>query len=149
MKRFFTQALLITCFSLSVAHAQQQSSTTPAQPRPPRQPRPGVATPGVKRDIATLTPIAVFPVEGTPDWQVVTEDAVWVSNGPRNTLHRLDPVTNKVVAAIEVGKRPCSGLTAGFGSIWVPNCTDKTLSRVDIKTNKVVSTSGDPRRRSS
>jgi YVTN family beta-propeller protein len=94
----------------------------------------------VKRDIATITPIAVFPVEGTPDWQVVTEDAVWVSNGPRNTVHRLDAATNKVVATVAVGKRPCSGLEAAFGSIWVPNCTDKTLSRVDMKTNAVLAT---------
>jgi YVTN family beta-propeller protein len=90
--------------------------------------------------MSALTPIAVFPVEGTPDWQVVTDDAVWVSNGPRNTVHRLDPKTNKVIAAIEVGKRPCSGLEYAFGSIWVPNCTDKTLSRVDVKTNTVVAT---------
>jgi YVTN family beta-propeller protein len=94
----------------------------------------------VKRDIAAITPVAVFPIEGTPDWQVVTEDGVWVSNGPKNTVHRLDAKTNKVVATVEVGKRPCSGLTAAFGSIWVPNCMDKTLSRVDTKTNTVVAT---------
>jgi len=87
-----------------------------------------------------MTPIAVFPVEGTPDWQVVTEDAVWVSNGPRNTVHKLDAATNKVVATVAVGKRPCSGLEAAFGSIWVPNCADKTLSRVDMKTNEVLAT---------
>jgi YVTN family beta-propeller protein len=90
--------------------------------------------------MSTLTPLAVFPVEGVPDWQVVTEDAVWVSNGPKNSLHRLDPKSNTVVAAIEVGKKPCSGLAAGFGSIWVPNCGDKTVSRVDIATNKVIAT---------
>jgi YVTN family beta-propeller protein len=99
-----------------------------------------VKTPGVQRDMSTLTPMAVFPVEGVPDWQVVTEDAVWVSNGPKNSLHRLDPKSNTVVAAIEVGKKPCSGLAAGFGSIWVPNCADKTVSRVDIATNKVIAT---------
>jgi YVTN family beta-propeller protein len=99
-----------------------------------------VSTPGVKRDISTITPIAVFPVEGTPDWQAVTEDAVWVANGPKNTVHRLDAKTNKVIATIEVGKRPCSGLASAFGSIWAPNCTDKTLSRVDMKTNTVVAT---------
>jgi virginiamycin B lyase len=115
-------------------------SAAQGQGRPPRPPKPGVATPGVKRDIAAITPIAVFPLPGTPDWQVVTEDSVWVSNGPRNTLHRLDAKTNEVVATIEVGKRPCAGLAAGFGSIWVPNCTDKTLSRVDIATNTVVAT---------
>jgi YVTN family beta-propeller protein len=90
--------------------------------------------------MAAITPIAVFPVEGTPDWQAVTDDGVWVSNGPKNTVHRLDANTNKVIATVEVGKRPCSGLTAAFGSIWVPNCMDKTLSRVDTKTNTVVAT---------
>ena len=128
--------------------------------RPKRAPRPGVSTPGVKREMTTLTPAAVFPVPGTPDWQVMTEDAVWVSNGPKNTVHRLDPKTNQVVAAIEVGKRPCSGLAAGFGSVWVPVCGDRpgtengarpALARVDIKTNQVIGDdsggSGEQRRR--
>ncbi len=90
--------------------------------------------------MSSVSPVAVFPVEGTPDWQVLTDDSVWVTNGPRNTIHRLDAKTNTVVAAIEVGKRPCSGLAAGFGSIWVPNCGDNTLSRIDIKTNQVSAT---------
>jgi YVTN family beta-propeller protein len=90
--------------------------------------------------MADLKPTAVFPVPGVPDWQVMTKEAAWVSNGPKNALHRLDPKTNAVVANIEVGKKPCSGLAAGFGSIWVPNCVDKTVSRVDIATNKVVAT---------
>jgi len=102
--------------------------------------RPGITKPGVQRQIATITPQAVFPVEGTPDWQVVTQDAVWVTNSPKNTVHRLDPKTNKVIATVEVGKKPCSGLAAGFGSIWVPNCGDHTLSRVDMKTNEVAAT---------
>src|SRR5262245_60852462 len=29
-----------------------------------RPPRPGVSTPGVKRDIAGVTPLAIFPIEG-------------------------------------------------------------------------------------
>jgi YVTN family beta-propeller protein len=99
-----------------------------------------VSTPGVKREIGAIKPIAVFPVEGTPDWQVVTDDAVWVTNGPKNTVHRMDAKTNKVVATIEVGKKPCSGLAYGFGSLWVPNCGDGTLSRVDVKEAKVAAT---------
>lgn len=105
-----------------------------------RPPRPGVKTPGVQREMSTVKPDAVFPIEGTPDWQVMIDEGVWVANGPRNTIHRLDPMTNQVVAAIAVGQKPCSGLAAGFGSIWVPNCGDKTLSRVDIKTNAVIAT---------
>jgi YVTN family beta-propeller protein len=108
--------------------------------RPPRPPRPGVTEPGVQRPMSAITPIAVFPLEGTPDWQVMTEDSVWVANGPKNAIHRLDVKTNTVAATIEVGKRPCSGLAAGFGSIWVPSCGDNALSRVDIKTNRVVAT---------
>jgi virginiamycin B lyase len=111
-----------------------------AAKRPPRPPKPGVSTPGVRREMSAIQPIAAFPVEGTPDWQVITEDAVWVTNGPKNTVHRLDPRTNTVAAVIQVGKRPCSGLAAGFGSIWVPNCGDKTLSRIDTKTNHVTAT---------
>jgi virginiamycin B lyase len=141
MNKSLACTLLAVGLTLVVGYAQEPAApaATPAA-RPPRPPKPGINEPGVKRDISTVTPIAVFPLEGTPDWQVVTEDAVWVSNGPKNTVHRLEAKTNKVVATIEVGKRPCSGLEAAFGSIWAPNCTDKTLSRIDIKTNTVVAT---------
>jgi streptogramin lyase len=116
--------------------------------RPQRPPRPGVSTPGVKREMSTITPTAVISIPGTPDWQVMTDDAVWVSNGPKNTVHRIDVKTNEQVA-IEVGKRPCSGLAAGFGSVWVPLCGDRPgtengakpgLARVDAKTNAVITT---------
>ena len=117
-----------------------RSSARRTRKAPQRPPKPGVSTPGVKREMSALTPDAVFPIEGTPDWQVLTDDAVWVTNGPKNTVHRLDVNTNRVVAAIEVGKKPCSGLAAGFGSVWVPNCGDKTLSRIDIATNRVAAT---------
>jgi YVTN family beta-propeller protein len=129
------RAIVVTLLLSATLIGQQQQ-----QQRPPRPPRPGVKEAGVQRPITEVTPIAVFPIEGTPDWQVLTDDSVWVSNGPKNTIHRLDITTNAVTATIEVGKRPCSGLAAGFGSIWVPNCTDGTLSRVDIQTNRVVAT---------
>jgi virginiamycin B lyase len=122
---------IAACLSLTVIVCAQQSNP----------PRPGVSTPGVKRALSSITPVAIFDAgSGTPDWQVLTEDAVWVTNGPRNAIHRLDVNTNKIAATITVGKRPCSGLAAGFGSIWVPNCGGKTISRVDIKTNSVVAT---------
>ncbi|MBL8173031.1 MAG: hypothetical protein JNK48_00090 [Bryobacterales bacterium] len=105
-----------------------------------RPPRPGVKGPGIQSPMAELKPVAVFPIEGVPDWQVVTDDAVWVSNGPKNTVHRMDVKTNTVTANIAVGKKPCSGLAAGFGSVWAPNCADQTVSRVDMKTNAVVAT---------
>ena len=102
-------------------------------------PRPGVKTPGIKVPIERLKPEAVFPVPGTPDWLAIDE-AVWVSNKPKDSVSRLDPKTNTVTATVQVGKGPCSGLAAGFGSLWVPNCGDSTLSRVDLKTNAVTAT---------
>jgi YVTN family beta-propeller protein len=128
------QNFLAACLFLAVAVQAQQ-------PGKKHEPPPGVNTPGVKRELSSITPIAVFDAgSGAPDWQVLTEDAVWVTNGPRNLIHRLDVNTNKIAANITVGKRPCSGLAAGFGSIWVPNCGDKTISRIDIATNTVVAT---------
>jgi YVTN family beta-propeller protein len=130
--------LILAVLLLSVIHAQDPPPQQ--QKRAPRPPKPGVSTPGVRRDMASIKPDAVFPIPGAPDWQVLTEDAVWVTSAPKNTVTRLDVKTNQVAAAITVGSKPCSGLAAGFGSIWVPNCGDKTLSRIDIKTNQVVAT---------
>jgi virginiamycin B lyase len=136
-----TRLVIAACLSLAVvAHAQAPEKKQPEK-KPKDPPRPGVSTPGVKRELSSITPVAVFDTgSGTPDWQVLTDDAVWVANGPRNAIHRLDVNTNKIAATITVGKRPCSGLAAGFGSIWVPSCGDKTISRVDIKTDSVVAT---------
>src|SRR5580704_8058310 len=143
-------ATLCAAGAVAFLFAQEPEAPAPAakKERPKRPPKPGVSTPGVRREMSSITPIAVFPAEGTPDWQVMTEDAVWVTNGPKNTIHRLDPKTNMVAAVITVGMRPCSGLAAGFGSVWVPNCGNPradpsvppSVSRIDIKTNMVVAT---------
>jgi len=142
--------ILLTGVCLSIAVimlAQQQgpspsASTADAAPKKKgmRAPRPGVSTPGVKREMTTITPLAVFNTGGTPDWQVLTEDSLWVANGPLNCVHRLDLKTNEIAATITVGKKPCSGLTEAFGSVWSPSCGDKTLARIDEKTNTVTAT---------
>ena len=130
------------CFALLFAvRAQEGGQQQPASKKANTPPRPGVTAPGIKRELSSIHPTAVFDAgSGTPDWQVLTDDAVWVANGPRNAIHRLDVNTNRIAATITVGKRPCSGLAAGFGSVWVPSCGDKTISRVDIKMNAVVAT---------
>ncbi len=100
--------------------------------------KPGVATPGVQIPIALLKPETVYDVPGAPDW-IAIDESVWISNAPKNNVARLDPKSNKV-ETIEVGKKPCSGLAAGFGSLWVPNCGDQTVSRIDLKTGKMTAT---------
>ena len=104
MKQFLLSAVIGGSLTLPTFSFQESPASPQAAPRPARPPRPGVSTPGVKQDIATLKPTAVFSVEGTPDWQAATEDAVWVSNGPKNTVHKLGAKSNKVDAIVEVGQ---------------------------------------------
>jgi virginiamycin B lyase len=115
----------------------QQTAVQP--PRPPRIVRPGVATPGVSRKLEDLHKEAVFPVEGSPDWSVVTKDAVWITSSRANHVVQLDATTNQPGLIADI-KRPCSGLAEGFGSIWVPSCGDKTLVRLDPATAKPIAT---------
>lgn len=140
--------LLFACLA-GATYLAAQSAPAPAEGTAPaprkkggfkRPERPGIKEPGVQSPMADLNPDAVFPVPGVPDWTVVTDDAVWVSNKPKGTVHRMDVRSNTVTANIDVGKQPCSGLAAGFGSIWVPLCGDKALARVSIKDNKLETT---------
>ena len=108
-------------------------------PKPARPPRPGVKAPNVRVPMTALKPEAVFDVPGAPDW-IAIDESVWISNFPKNTVARLDPKTNKVIAMIPVGNKPCSGLATGFGSLWVPLCGDQALVRVDLKEGKVTAT---------
>ena len=96
--------------------------------------KPGV--PSVQRPLSALVPDAVISVPGSPDW-IGIDQAVWISNGPRNNVSRIDPKTNQVVANVDVGSKPCAGLANAFGSVWAPVCGDKKLVRIDPKTNRV------------
>ena len=109
----------------------------PAHQHPKHVPAPGVSTPGVVRPLSELHPVAIFPVEGSPDWSVITKTATWVASSRANHVVQLDATTNKpgLIADIE---RPCSGLTEGFGSIWSPSCGKKVLTRIDPATAKVI-----------
>src|SRR5437667_3837913 len=99
--------------------------------QPPATPaKTGVQTHGVKIPIAKLKPEAIYQVPGAPDWMAVDE-RLWVSNGPKDSVSALDPNGNTVAATIAVGKRPCSGLAAGFGIVWIPLCGDRALALVD------------------
>src|SRR5580658_6190516 len=100
-------------------------------------PRTGVSTPGVRREMAALTPIATFPVEGNPDWQVTTGDAEWVTSGRKNIVARMDPKTNMVTAEVTVAADP-AGVTYGEGYVWVTSPKSNMLTGIDPKTAKVV-----------
>ena len=144
MKGFTPMFHLLLLLSLFLLFQAPPTGQTPApavtpKPKPKPSPKPGVKTPDVRIPIAALKPEAVFEVPGAPDWLAIDE-SVWVSNYPKNTVARLDPKTNKVLAMIEVGSQPCSGLAVGFGSLWVPLCGKQALARVDLKEGKVTAT---------
>ena len=126
----------------SAVLAQQPGPDVAAQvsaPHPPSVVRRGVANPAVARRLTDLHPVAVFPVEGTPDWSVVAANSVWVSSAKVNHVVQLDAATNKPGLVADV-RRPCSGLAQGFGSIWIPSCGDKAIVRLDPTTAKSVAT---------
>jgi streptogramin lyase len=84
------------------------------------------------------------------------DTAVWVTNGPgcgdagpcgsrnfpqQNSVMRIDPRTNRVVANIRV-LQPYA-VTLGFGSVWVTgdgSGSGTVLVRIDPRSNRVVST---------
>src|SRR5579883_940401 len=142
--KLFAPAMAGASLCLLLAQPPQEGAAPPEgmatmqKKRAPRPPLPGVSTPGVKREMSGLKPEAVFTLGGAPDWQVLTDDAVWLSNAPLNVVQRLNVKTNEVAATIQTGKRPCAGLAAGFGSVWVPSCGDKDFERIDIATNQIV-----------
>ena len=60
-----------------------------------------------------------------------------------NTLARIDPSTNRVVAVVGVGAAPAVA-AAGGHSVWVYNQNDSTVSEIDARTNRVRKTTAVP-----
>jgi YVTN family beta-propeller protein len=63
--------------------------------------------------------------------------SMWISNFGSNTLSRIDPATNKVIATIKIGASPC-GLAVGHGSVWINAYGTNSVERVDAATNTLV-----------
>ncbi len=129
LERWLMASVAVCTFCLLVG--AEQATKKPAPP--------GVATPGVQRPMASITPTAVFPVDGAPDWMAVTEDSVWVTSSPKNVVVQLDTKTNQVGRTVTIGK-PCSGLAYGFGSIWSPSCGEHKLVRFNPSTGAIEAT---------
>jgi virginiamycin B lyase len=140
--------ILTLCLGLTAAACAQVTEPAPpetpapaaSQPprqRPPRIVRLGVAAPGVSLSMDDLKKTATFPVEGSPDWSVITPEATWVSSARANHVVQLLSSSNTVGLIVDI-QRPCSGLTAAFGSIWSPSCgPTKEIERIDPATGKI------------
>jgi peptide/nickel transport system substrate-binding protein len=64
---------------------------------------------------------------------------VWVAGEESGTISRIDPRSNEVVDAIQVGNGP-SALAVGLGAVWSANRQDGTVSRIDPVASRVTDT---------
>jgi len=83
--------------------------------------------------------IASLTIEGYPDWVEIGEQSVWVSNEGLNLVQRIDPRTNKVVAATKINA-PCAAFAIGYGSVWVASCGDQSIVRISLADNSIQAT---------
>lgn len=81
---------------------------------------------------------AEFAVSG-PRGIAVSEDAVWVADVATDVLARIDPLTNQIVATVQVGDAPVV-VAVSAAAVWVGNRGSSSVSRVDPLTNAVVAT---------
>lgn len=58
---------------------------------------------------------------------------------PPNSVAVIDPATNKVVQAVQVGLRP-GPITAGGGAVWAGNLDERNLTRIDMRTRRPAGT---------
>ena len=65
--------------------------------------------------------------------------AVWQADFAGESLLRIDPSTNMVVATIDLGSAP-EGVAVAGGAVWVAEHEDGTVVRIDPATNAVVAT---------
>jgi YVTN family beta-propeller protein len=103
----------------------------------------GVLTMALVAPVAAARPhppaVVQIPLEGNPNGLAVDNGAVWVGNIDTNTVSRIDPNTNSVIA--KIGPFPDRGATvaAGDGMVWVA-AGGNTVARIDPTTNAVTAT---------
>ena len=92
----------------------------------------------VQVPFARLHATKTFAIAKAADWVAVSLKAVWVGGGAPNSVHRIDPRTNRDVATVVLPGAPCAGLAVGFGRLWVPLCgKPNALAKIDLTTNRV------------
>jgi streptogramin lyase len=75
----------------------------------------------------------------SPSGRVVADfGSIWVAGTRDVELYRIDPVTNRIIATIELHSRPVA-LTSGEGSVWVRQL-DGTVQRIDGSSSKLLAT---------
>jgi YVTN family beta-propeller protein len=89
-------------------------------------------------DASTRTPAATVPLGNrTPTGLAATQTAVWVAEGRRGSVARIDPQYNRSVGAVSVAQPSEAGSVAvGGGGVWAV-FGDSTLVRLDSVSGRV------------
>jgi streptogramin lyase len=67
------------------------------------------------------------------------EGGVWVADPNLNSVLRVDPASNRIVARISVPDHPVR-LAVGEGAVWVTQSGAESLARIDVASGAVVAT---------
>jgi YVTN family beta-propeller protein len=93
--------------------------------------------------VARIDPVRrrvdVIGVGNRPSAIAVGEGGAWVADSYDDTVTRIDPKTDGVIATIPVG-RGASGIAAGEGGVWVADTSDDAVARINPDTNSVTDT---------
>jgi serine/threonine protein kinase len=85
--------------------------------------------------LATALPLAFTGGKGGPSTKPTVAPKT-------DSIQRIDPKTNKLLATIPVGTSNLGALAVGAGSIWVASADNNVVYRIDPKTNRFVSIPG-------
>jgi ABC-type transport system substrate-binding protein/DNA-binding SARP family transcriptional activator len=80
--------------------------------------------------------VATIPLTGQPSGIAVGDDGIWVTSVSTGQLLLIDPRSNQVAQAVEIGNGP-AGVAVGGGDVWVANAPDRTVSHFDPNTGSV------------
>jgi YVTN family beta-propeller protein len=97
-----------------------------------------------RRDAPVVGPLpsrATIPVGRQPTTVVIGQGAVWVANKLDNSLSRIDPQTNRVVATVAASDG-VADLAVGRDGVWTGGDRRGVarVVRIDSRTNRVVAT---------
>jgi YVTN family beta-propeller protein len=97
----------------------------------------------VRIDPKTAAIVATIHVSPDADLTEVEGDdhAIWATAKESNTIYRIDPATNKVVAKINGGLY-AHGILVQADAIWISNAHEDSVTRIDPATNETTTITG-------
>jgi hypothetical protein len=111
-----------------------KGSRSPSAPATSKPSKPS-STPGAASSLPLLASIPLPMAGGV---QIATGfGALWLRLHD-GSVARIDPVTNRLVATIGVGRGEFGDIATGEGSVWVTTFDEDKLTRIDPATNRIV-----------